>query len=74
MNIKTIVTGLLLLLAVGGSATVDGGTGAARALGWRFLDARDRDVPEGGRGLAAIRRIVLAGTAQIASAHSGVFG
>lgn len=47
-----------IYLAVGGSATVDGGTGAARALGWRFLDADGRDVPEGGGSLQAIRKIV----------------
>lgn len=47
-----------VLLTLGGSATVDGGTGAARALGWRFLDARGNDVPLGGRGLVDIRRVV----------------
>ncbi len=47
-----------VLLTLGGSATVDGGTGAARALGWRFLDARGNDVPLGGRGLIDIRRVV----------------
>jgi glycerate kinase len=47
-----------LWLAIGGSATVDGGTGAARALGWRFLDADGEPVAEGGGTLAAIRRIV----------------
>lgn len=47
-----------LLLTLGGSATVDGGTGAARALGWRFLDPAGNDVPEGGGGLALIGRIV----------------
>lgn len=41
-------------LTLGGSATVDGGTGAARALGWRFVDATGRDVPEGGVGLEQI--------------------
>jgi len=46
-----------VLLTLGGSATVDGGTGAARALGWRFLDERGRGVPAGGRGLERIRRI-----------------
>lgn len=45
-------------LAIGGSATVDGGTGAARALGWRFLDGSGRPVPEGGGTLGAIARIV----------------
>ncbi len=45
-------------LAIGGSATVDGGVGAARALGWRFLDRRGRDVVQGGGGLEDIARIV----------------
>jgi glycerate kinase len=38
-----------LWLTVGGSATVDGGIGAAAALGWRFLDASGKPVhPVGG--------------------------
>lgn len=45
-------------LTLGGSGTVDGGTGLARALGWRFLAKDGRDVPEGGGGLAAIARLV----------------
>lgn len=45
-------------LAIGGSATVDGGTGAARALGWRFLDRQGREVALGGAGLEAIVRAV----------------
>lgn len=45
-------------LALGGSATVDGGTGAARALGWRFVDACGRDVPEGGAGLEQIAHVL----------------
>ncbi|MEJ2704116.1 MAG: glycerate kinase, partial [Sedimentisphaerales bacterium] len=47
-----------ILLAVGGSATVDGGVGAATALGWRFLDERGAPVPLGGGGLERIARIV----------------
>ena len=43
-----------IILSLGGSATVDGGTGAARALGWRFLDADGCEVPLGGGGLAQI--------------------
>ena len=36
-------------LAVGGSATTDGGIGAAAAVGWQFLDARGQPVqPVGG--------------------------
>jgi glycerate kinase len=39
-----------IVLAIGGSATNDGGVGAAAALGWRFLDAAGRPVePRGGR-------------------------
>ncbi len=45
-------------LAVGGSATVDGGVGAAMALGWRFLDARGREIGLGGGELARIAAIV----------------
>ncbi|HEY3278951.1 MAG TPA: glycerate kinase [Gemmatimonadales bacterium] len=43
---KTVVVGL------GGSATVDGGTGAARGLGWTFQDAAGRPLEEGGGSLA----------------------
>jgi glycerate kinase len=52
-----------ILLAVGGSATVDGGIGAATALGWQFLDDDDRPTPLGGRGLASVRQIVPPATA-----------
>lgn len=47
-----------ILLAVGGSATVDGGVGAAMAMGWRFLRQDGADVALGGGGLAQIERIV----------------
>ena len=47
-----------ILLTLGGSATVDGGTGAARALGWRFLDAAGAEIPDGGGALARLCRIV----------------
>jgi glycerate 2-kinase len=47
-----------ILLAVGGSATVDGGLGAASALGWRFLDREGNPIPLGGRGLEELSRIV----------------
>jgi glycerate kinase len=46
------------LLAVGGSATVDGGLGAAMALGWKFFDNQDNPVPLGGAGLDKITKIV----------------
>jgi glycerate 2-kinase len=39
-----------VLLAIGGSATSDGGVGAAAALGWGFVDVQGRQVdPVGGR-------------------------
>ncbi|OGV42687.1 MAG: hypothetical protein A2X46_05320 [Lentisphaerae bacterium GWF2_57_35] len=47
-----------ILLALGGSATVDGGVGAAGALGWRFLDQRGRSIPLGGAGLSQILHIL----------------
>jgi len=46
-----------ILLAVGGSATIDGGIGAAMALGWRFLDEAGTAVGHGGGALERIRRI-----------------
>jgi len=46
-----------VLLAVGGSATVDCGLGAASALGWKFCDEQGSPVPLGGEGLAQVRTI-----------------
>lgn len=47
-----------IFLAVGGSATVDGGVGAAAALGWKFLSDRGTEVPLGGGGLEKLTRIL----------------
>ena len=47
-----------ILLAVGGSATVDCGAGAAMALGWRFLDKDGCLVSHGGGGLGEVVEIV----------------
>ena len=47
-----------ILLAVGGSATVDGGVGAAMALGFKFLDYHKNPVHLGGGGLEKIARII----------------
>jgi glycerate kinase len=44
-------------LAVGGSATVDGGIGAAGALGWSFLDGKGRPVELCGGSLGRIETI-----------------
>ena len=48
---------LRVFVALGGSATVDGGTGLARALGVRFLDADDKVLPDGGGALERLARI-----------------
>jgi glycerate kinase len=50
-----------ILLTVGGSATVDGGLGAAAALGWRFLDEDGNDVILCGEGVARVEKIVPPG-------------
>ncbi len=47
-----------ILLAVGGSATVDGGLGAATALGWKFLNQQGSPIPLGGAALTQIAKIV----------------
>lgn len=48
---RTVVVGL------GGSATVDGGIGAARGLGWSFTDASGAELPEGGGSLGDLAAI-----------------
>lgn len=59
-----------LVVGIGGSATNDGGTGMARALGVRFLDAAGRELPEGGAALARLARIDLGGAdARLAGAE-----
>lgn len=46
-----------IILGIGGSATVDGGAGMVRALGFNLLDSEGREIPEGGRGLSKIAEI-----------------
>lgn len=48
-----------ILLAVGGSATVDGGVGAAAAIGYEFLDRQGKPVSLGGAGLEKIAEIIV---------------
>ena len=50
-----------VVLAVGGSAGTDGGAGILAALGARLLDARGRDLPDGGAALLDLDRIDLSG-------------
>ena len=46
-----------IIVGIGGSATNEGGTGAASALGYRFLDARGKELYPCGENLARIRAI-----------------
>src|SRR5437899_1930205 len=55
---KTVVVGL------GGSATVDGGTGAARGLGWTFRDAEGAVLPDGGGTLAPVAELSAGGAVE----------
>ena len=50
-----------LVLAVGGSASTDGGAGMAQALGARLLDSTGQDVAPGGSALAGLARIAATG-------------
>jgi len=50
-----------IVIGIGGSATNDGGTGMARALGARFYDAAGRELPEGGAALSRLASIDLSG-------------
>ncbi|NNG11972.1 MAG: glycerate kinase [Halobacteria archaeon] len=50
-----------IILGIGGSATNDGGTGMARALGARFLDQAGNELPGDGASLAQINNIRLDG-------------
>lgn len=47
-----------IFLAVGGSATVDGGVGAAMALGWQFLGKDGRPIGLGGGRLTGLHHLV----------------
>lgn len=49
------------LLAIGGSATNDGGTGLLRALGYRFLDGRGEELEPRGAALARIAAVDRSG-------------
>ena len=59
-----------LVLAVGGSATTDGGSGLLQALGLRALDSAGGDVPAGGAGLLRLHRIEVG--ALVAAPAGGV--
>lgn len=46
-----------VIIGIGGSATNDGGMGAAAAAGYRFLDSRNRELPSCGSSLERIRGV-----------------
>ncbi len=46
-----------LVVGLGGSATVDAGSGMLSALGWRLLDDNGAPIPPGGAGLLRLTRI-----------------
>ena len=50
-----------IIIGIGGSATNDGGTGMAKALGVKFMDDRGRELGYGGQILARIKKIDMSG-------------
>ncbi|MCE5323810.1 glycerate kinase [bacterium] len=50
-----------IVIGIGGSATNDGGTGAMRALGAKFLDKDGNELPHGGAALVNLAHIDLTG-------------
>lgn len=53
-----------IIIGIGGSATVDGGTGILRALGVRFLDAKGKILPNLPADLAGLESVDLSGLDQ----------
>ncbi|HEY1056727.1 MAG TPA: glycerate kinase, partial [Emticicia sp.] len=47
-----------IMLGIGGSATTDAGIGMAKALGWQFFDAEDKEIDAIGGNLSQIRKII----------------
>jgi len=50
-----------IFIAIGGSATVDGGSGMMEALGFKLLDTEGNELPGNGKNLANIQKIVVPG-------------
>ena len=48
-----------IVIGMGGSATNDGGAGCARALGVKFLDEKNGELPDGGMHLSRLHRIEI---------------
>lgn len=56
-----------LVLALGGSASTDGGTGMLAALGYRFLDRTGRAVPPGAEHLSRVHHIERSAAVDLAA-------
>ncbi|MCM3657337.1 glycerate kinase [Agromyces mediolanus] len=63
-----------LLLALGGSGSTDGGTGALAALGARFLRADGEPIAPGGGGLAELDRVELGGLRSLPPGGATILG
>lgn len=71
-----------VVVGLGGSATTDGGTGLARAFGYRFLDEEGAELPPGGGALSRLERILpgrspsvpITALADVATPMSGAAG
>jgi glycerate kinase len=50
-----------IIIGLGDSATIDGGVGAAQALGIKLLDVNNHPIPPGGDGLASLKHIDISG-------------
>ncbi|MDQ4057699.1 MAG: glycerate kinase [Actinomycetota bacterium] len=61
-----------IVIGVGDTASTDGATGAARAVGWRFLDAGGADLELGGGSLRHLARIDASGVHPALNATSFV--
>jgi glycerate kinase len=48
-----------IVVGMGGSATNDGGAGCARALGVKFLDEKNCELPDGGIHLSRLHHIIM---------------
>ena len=48
-----------IVIGMGGSATNDGGAGCARALGVKFFDGKNMELPDGGMHLSRLRHIEI---------------
>ncbi len=54
-----------IIIGIGGSATNDGGTGMAKALGYKFLDENGIELPEGGGALNQLCSIDKSGVFEL---------